>query len=69
MLQADNAHVNWDTDKKQWVVRVKIGEEVIRRHIPKTPQSAAEDVLRSLAVETAKADGYEVDPAKIEIQH
>jgi len=67
MLQADSAQVNWDTHKKQWNVRVKVGEEVMRRPFPGTPQSADDDVLRSLAVETAQADGYDVDPAKVEI--
>jgi hypothetical protein len=69
MLRADSAHLNWDTHKKQWNVRVKVGEEVMRRPIPSTPQSAGDDVLRSLAVEIANADGYEVDPAKIDIEH
>ena len=69
MLSADSAQVNWDTDKKRWTVRVKIGEEVIRRPIPSVPHSAADDVLRSAAVETAKADGYEVDPGKVDIAH
>ena len=69
MLNADSAQVNWDAPKKHWSVRVKIGEEVIRRTIPKIPRSAADDVLRSAAVETAKADGYEVDPAKVDIAH
>jgi hypothetical protein len=69
MLRADSAHVNWDTHKKQWTVRVKVGEEVMRRTIPSTPQSAADSELRSLAVETAKADGYDVDPAKVDIEH
>jgi hypothetical protein len=69
MLSADSAQVNWDTQKKHWSVRVKVGEEVIRRSIPKVPQGAADDVLRSAAVETAKADGYQVDPAKVAIAH
>ena len=69
MLRADSAHVNWDSHKKQWNVRVKVGEEVIRRPIPETPQSAGDEVLRSLAVETAKADGYDVDPGKVDIVH
>lgn len=69
MLRADSAHVNWDTHKKQWNVRVKVGEEVIRRPIPATPETAADEVLRSLAVETARADGYDVDPAKVDIAH
>ena len=69
MLRADSAHVNWDTEKKQWNVRVKIGEEVIRRPIPKTSKDAGDETLRSLAVETARADGYDVDPASVDISH
>jgi len=69
MLSADSAQVNWDTQKKHWSVRVKIGGEVIRRSIPKVPQNAGDEVLRSAAVETAKADGYQVDPAKVNIAH
>jgi hypothetical protein len=69
MLNADSAQVNWDTQKKRWSVRVKIGEEVIRRPIPAIPQSAGDDVLRSAAVETAKDEGYQVDPAKVAIAH
>jgi len=69
MLRADSAQVNWDTDKKRWTVRVKVGEEVIRRLLSGTPQNAGEEVLRSLAVESAKADGYDVDPASVAIVH
>jgi hypothetical protein len=69
MLIADSAQVNWDTQKKRWSVRVKIGEEFIRRPIPAVPQSAGDEILRSAAVESAKADGYQVDPAKIAITH
>ena len=67
MLRADKAKVDWDQEKKQWHVRVMIGEEVIKRRLPKTPRDAGDDVLLSLAVETAHADGYEVDPAGVEI--
>jgi hypothetical protein len=69
MLSADSAQVNWDTEKKHWSVRVKIGEEVIRRSIPKVPQSAGDDVLRTAAVQAARDDGYEVDPTKVAIAH
>ena len=68
MLKAEKATVNWDPAKKQWHVRVQIGEEVIKRALSKTPQDATEDILRSRAVETAKDEGYEVDAAKIAIQ-
>ena len=68
MLKAEKATVNWDPAKKQWHVRVQIGEEVIKRALAKTPQDASEDILRSRAVETAKDEGYEVDAAQIAIQ-
>jgi hypothetical protein len=67
MLHADSAKVDWDPDKKQWHVRVQTGEEVIKRRLPKTPRDAGEEVLRSLAVETARADGYDVDPASVAV--
>ena len=69
MLRADSAQVNWDGHKKQWTVRVQVGEEVIRRPIPNTPESAGEETLRSLAVETVHDDGYEVDPTMVSIVH
>ena len=69
MLRADSSEVNWDADKKRWTVRVKVGEEVMRRPLLNTPRNAAEEVLRSLAVETAKADGYDLDPANVAIVH
>ena len=69
MLVADSAHMNWDTQKKRGSVRVKVGEEVIHRQIPEIPEGAADGVLRSAAVATAKADGYDVDPAKVDIAH
>jgi len=67
MLHADSAKVDWDPDKKQWHVHVKMGEEVIKRRLPKTPHDAGDDILRSLALETACADGYDVDPASVAI--
>lgn len=67
MLRADSASVDWDAHKKHWLVHIKLGEEVIRRPLAKTPQTAGDDVLRSQAVETANADGYQVDPANVAI--
>jgi hypothetical protein len=68
MMKAEKTTVNWDPAKKQWHVRVQIGEEVIKRALDKTPQDAPEDLLRSRAVETAKDEGYEVDAAQVAIQ-
>jgi hypothetical protein len=68
MLKAEKASVNWDAGKKEWHVRVQIGEEVIKRALSKTPRDASEEVLRSRAVETAKDEGYDVDAAQVAIQ-
>ena len=67
MMQATKATVDWDPNKKQWHVRVQIGEEVIKRPLPKTAHDANEDSLRSQAVATAKDEGYTVDPSTVSI--
>src|ERR1700675_743728 len=67
-MKAEKTTVNWDPAKKEWHVRIQIGEEVIKRALSKTPQDASEDVLRSKAVETAKDEGYDVDAAQVTIQ-
>ena len=69
MLRANTAKVDWDSSKKHWHVQIHVGGEVIKRPFPKLPQSAADETLRSEAVTTAKDEGYELDPAKVEIAH
>jgi hypothetical protein len=68
MLKAEKTTVNWDSAKKEWHVRLQIGEEVIKRALSKIPRDVSEDVLRSRAVETAKDEGYDVDAAQVAIQ-
>jgi hypothetical protein len=67
MLKADKAVVNWEPAKKQWVIRLQSGEEVIKRPAPKTPRDATDDVLRSLAVTTAQDEGYELDASSVTV--
>jgi hypothetical protein len=67
MIRATKATVDWDSQKKQWHVRVQIGEEVIRRPLGKNAQDANEEALRSQAVAAAKDEGYEVDPSAVAI--
>jgi hypothetical protein len=67
-IRADSATVAWDTDKKNWRIRIQIGEEIIKRPCDrKLSRDAADDVLRSAAVETAHAEGYEVAPETITV--
>jgi hypothetical protein len=69
MTKADKAIVTWDADKKMWRVRIQVGEEIIKRpaSAKKLGRDAAEETLRSAAIETALADGYEIDPAAVTI--
>jgi hypothetical protein len=68
MIRADNAQLSWDVQKKRWSVRIQTGEEVIKRPSPGTPQNASDEVLRSVAVQVASDDGYEVNPSQVTIE-
>ena len=67
MTKADSAQVSWDAPKKRWIVRIQIGEEVVKRPCPKGSQGIDEPSLRQLAIETARDDGYDLDPARVSI--
>jgi len=68
MTKADKADVTWgDRDhKKGWTVRIQVGAEVIRRHLS-SAKDAAEDAIRSMAIAAAQDDGYQLEPAQVEI--
>lgn len=67
LVRASNANVDWNPKDKKWHVQIHVGAEVIKRPLPDSPQDASEDTLRSAAIETAKVEGYEVEPAKVAI--
>ena len=67
-MNADRAEVSWDQPKKQWLVRIQVGEEVIRRHVHvKHAGQTDEQMLRLMAVELAKDEGYQLDQAAVSI--
>ena len=67
MIQATDAKVEWNTEKKHWQVVIQVGAEVIRRQCATTPRDAAEAELRQLAVSTARDEGYALDPARVSV--
>jgi hypothetical protein len=67
LVRASSATVDWSPKDKKWHVHIQVGAEVIKRPLADTPQDASDDTLRSAAVEEAKGEGYEVDPAKVTI--
>lgn len=66
-MRADQVEVSWDAAKSKWLVRVESGEEVIRRHCD-APKNADDQTLRSAAQKTTQDEGYELDPASINIR-
>jgi hypothetical protein len=66
-MRADHVEVSWDADKSNWLVRIKIGEEVIRRHC-KLPKSADEQTVRAAAQQVVQDEGYELGVAELLIR-
>ena len=66
-MRADRAEVSWDQEKSKWLVRIAIGEEVIRRYCD-LPQNAGETDLRTAAQKTLRDEGYEADGAAISVE-
>jgi hypothetical protein len=67
VIHAERAEVSWDSEKSQWLVRIHIGDEVIRRHW-KGPKNADPENLRADAVRTAKDEGYDLAGDKVAVQ-
>lgn len=66
-MRADRVEISWDAGKSSWLVRIEIGEEVIRRHC-KLAQNVDEQALRQAAQKTLQDEGYEVDGAAVNIK-
>ena len=66
-MRADRTEVSWDSEKSKWLVRIAVGEEVIRRYCD-LPQNANETDLRTAAQKTLRDEGYETDDVAITVQ-
>jgi hypothetical protein len=56
-MTADRVEVSWDPGKSKWLVRIKSGEEVIRRYCDAS-RNADEQTLRAAAEKTVHDEGY-----------
>jgi len=65
MQHADGARVEWNPVKKHWEVHVLVGEEIIKRAIPKKVAENGEAALKAQALATARDEGYEIDPEQV----
>ena len=69
MTQTSEAKVEWNPEKKHWQVVIQVGAEVIRRQCAKTPRGTSDPELRTLAIQTARDEGYTLDEAHVSIVH
>ncbi|HLH04780.1 MAG TPA: hypothetical protein VKX25_18580 [Bryobacteraceae bacterium] len=65
-MKADRVEVSWDNQKNKWLVRIIVGEEVIRRYCNDS-KNVDTEALRASALKTAREEGYEVDPAAVTV--
>ena len=65
-MRADRAEISWDSENSKWVIRISVGEEVIRRYCS-LPQTANETELRAAAQSTLRDEGYELEGEAIRI--
>ncbi len=66
-MKADRVEVSRDPQSNnRWLIRIKVGEEVVRRH-PELAPDADESTLRITAARTAGDEGYTVEPQDIVI--
>ncbi len=63
-MKADRVEVSRDETGNRWLIRIKVGEEVIRRHSDEA-KDVGETALREAAIKTAGDEGYTVDPANV----
>ncbi|HEY1472346.1 MAG TPA: hypothetical protein VGF61_25130 [Candidatus Acidoferrum sp.] len=66
-MRADHVEVSWDAEKSNWLVRIKSGEEVIRRHC-NLPKDADEQTVRAAAQQVVQDEGYELGVAELLIR-
>ncbi len=66
-MQADRVELSWDANKSKWLVRIQVGEEVIRRYC-NLPRTADQQALEQAAKKTLQDEGYEPSEA-VSIHH
>ena len=66
-MRADRMELSWDEAASNWLVRIEVGEEVIRRHCS-LEKNANEQALRSALQKTVEDEGYALDASQIIIR-
>ena len=63
-MKADRIEIKRDEQHKNWLIRIWVGDEVIRRHCNE-PANADRTILCEAAIKTANDEGYTVDPSDV----
>ncbi len=63
-MKADRVEISRDEQSNRWLIRIHVGEQVIRRPC-KDASDADEATLRRSAVQTVSDEGYTIDPSDI----
>lgn len=58
--------ISRDEPGNRWLIRIQVGEEVIRRHSTE-PKDASEAALRAAVIKTVNDEGYTIDPSDVVI--
>ena len=65
-MRVDEVEASWDAARKSWLLRIRIGEEVIRRHCD-AARNADDGTLKLLAQKTLQDEGFDPEPAGLKI--
>ena len=63
-MKANRVEVSRDNQSNRWLIRIQVGEEVMRRHCNEA-KDADEATLRRAAVKTAADEGYTVEASDV----
>lgn len=63
-MRADRVEISWDNEESKWLIRIEVGEEVVRRHCD-LPRSADEAALRAAAQKTIQDEGYDLPASSV----
>ena len=66
-MRADEVEASWDAAKNSWLLRIRMGEEVLRRHCV-AARNADDGILKSLAQKALQDEGFEPEPAELRIR-
>jgi hypothetical protein len=66
-MRVDEVEASWDAAKKSWLLRIRIGDEVIRRHCD-AARNADDGALKALAQKTLQDEGFDQEPAELKIR-